>query len=132
MERELKSLLWKIDYSEIVLGRSDFEYFGTQCEEDPPLSVRRRLVIVGISTLVGLDLCEIRVKKKGKVKEELGFGMLETDRKSRVSIDGKDNCNYNIPAQWSVSFSVIFVNWWVQSIFSYVFCKKKKKRQNTI
>ena len=49
LERELKSLLWKIDYSEIVLGRSYLEYFGTQSEEDPPLSVRRRLIIVGIT-----------------------------------------------------------------------------------
>lgn len=65
LERELKSLLWKIDYSEIVLGRSDLEYFGTQSEEDPPLSVRRRLIIVGISRV---RLVRNKGQKEGQSK----------------------------------------------------------------
>ena len=45
-ERELKSLLWKIDYSEIVLGSSD----DIGATEDDS-SVRHRLVAVLILIL---------------------------------------------------------------------------------
>lgn len=36
-EKELKSLLWKIDFAEIKFGRSDLEYFGTPMDDEPPM-----------------------------------------------------------------------------------------------
>ncbi|XP_068761981.1 atrial natriuretic peptide receptor 1-like [Montipora capricornis] len=36
LEKKLKSLLWKIDFSEISFGRSDLDYFGTPMDDDPP------------------------------------------------------------------------------------------------
>ena len=38
LEKKLKSLLWKIDFSEISFGRSDLDYFGTPMDDDPPVS----------------------------------------------------------------------------------------------
>lgn len=42
-EKELKSLLWKIDFAEIKFGRSDLEYFGTPMDDEPPMCVRHKL-----------------------------------------------------------------------------------------
>lgn len=43
-EKELKSLLWKIDFAEIKFGRSDLEYFGTPMDDEPPMCVRHKLL----------------------------------------------------------------------------------------